>query len=210
LWLPPGSERQFQTCRCRKGRRLRKAIAASCPLGGGSSSGRVFYPRDRSGGRVCQHCPRPRALLRPTLTEGEKERVVRHEPARDGPQAVADLYSSLERYYGFRIISGNLRGWDWFGHSGGLQGYVSQTRVLPEQELALSVLTNANDGFAHFWLEGAIHILRAFAQNGGPLRNVSGWTGGGPFTAPSTSSPWERSAGREPRLLQSSHGCERA
>jgi hypothetical protein len=123
---------------------------------------------------------------------------------------VAGPYSSLERYYGFGIISGNLRGWDWFGHSGGLQGYVSQTRVLPEQELALSVLTNANDGFAHFWLEGAIHILRAFAQNGGPLRNVSGWTGGGPFTAPSTSSPWERSAGREPRLLQSSHGCERA
>jgi hypothetical protein len=48
---------------------------------------------------------------------------------------------------------------------------------LPEQELAVSVLTNANDGFAHFWLEGAIHILRAFAQNGAPLRNVSGWTG---------------------------------
>jgi CubicO group peptidase (beta-lactamase class C family) len=88
-----------------------------------------------------------------------------------------DPYSSLERYYGFGIISGSLRGWDWFGHSGGLQGYVSQTRVLPEQELVLSVLTNANDGFAHFWLEGAIHILRAFAENGAPLRKVSGWTG---------------------------------
>jgi CubicO group peptidase (beta-lactamase class C family) len=106
---------------------------------------------------------------RSVLSVGSRREMVRKQ--------WRDPHSSLERYYGFGIISGNLRGWDWFGHSGGLQGYVSQTRVLPEQELALSVLTNANDGFAHFWLEGAIHILRAFAQNGAPLRSVSGWTG---------------------------------
>jgi CubicO group peptidase (beta-lactamase class C family) len=88
-----------------------------------------------------------------------------------------DPYSSIERYYGLGIISGSLGGWDWFGHAGGLQGYISRTSVLPDQELALSVLTNAVDGLAHFWLDGAIHILRAFAQNGAPLRNVSGWAG---------------------------------
>jgi len=88
-----------------------------------------------------------------------------------------DPHSSIERYYGLGIISGNLRGWDWFGHAGGLQGYISRTTVLPEQELALSVLTNAVDGFAHFWLDGAIHILRAFVQNGAPSRSVGGWTG---------------------------------
>jgi hypothetical protein len=38
-------------------------------------------------------------------------------------------------------------------------------------------LTNALDGLAHFWLDGAIHILRAFAQNGAPVRKVSGWAG---------------------------------
>jgi CubicO group peptidase (beta-lactamase class C family) len=88
-----------------------------------------------------------------------------------------DPHSSLEHYYGLGIISGSLDGWDWFGHAGGLQGYISRTSVLPDQELALSVLTNAVDGLAHFWLDGAIHILRAFAQNGAPLRKVSGWAG---------------------------------
>ena len=88
-----------------------------------------------------------------------------------------DPHSSVERYYGLGIISGSLGGWDWFGHSGALQGYISRTSVLAEQELALSVLTNAIDGLAHPWLEGAIQILRAFDQNGSPLRKASGWTG---------------------------------
>jgi CubicO group peptidase (beta-lactamase class C family) len=57
-------------------------------------------------------------------------------------------HSSLERYYGLGTISGGGDGWDWFGHSGGLQGYISQTRVLVEQDLAVSVLTNAADGWA--------------------------------------------------------------
>lgn len=88
-----------------------------------------------------------------------------------------DPHSSIERYYGLGIISGNLGGWDWFGHSGGLQGYITRTCVLPEQELAVSVLTNAVDGLAHFWLEGAIHILRAYAENGAPPRRLGDWAG---------------------------------
>lgn len=88
-----------------------------------------------------------------------------------------DPHSSVEHHYGLGILSGSLGGWDWFGHVGGLQGYISRTSVLPDQELALSVLTNAIDGFAYPWLDGAIHILRAFAQNGAPSRNVSSWVG---------------------------------
>ena len=39
--------------------------------------------------------------------------------------------SSLERYYGLGTISGSLGGWEWFGHSGGLQGYITRTCVIP-------------------------------------------------------------------------------
>lgn len=88
-----------------------------------------------------------------------------------------DPFSSVERYYGLGIISGTLNGWDWFGHSGGFQGYVTRTCVLPAEELTVSVLTNATDGLAHFWVDGTMHILQAFARNGAPSRKVSGWTG---------------------------------
>jgi CubicO group peptidase (beta-lactamase class C family) len=86
-------------------------------------------------------------------------------------------HSSIESYYGLGIISGSLGDWEWFGHSGGLQGYITRTCVLPDQELTVSVLTNAVDGLAHFWLDGAMHILRTFARNGAPVGKVSGWTG---------------------------------
>jgi CubicO group peptidase (beta-lactamase class C family) len=86
-------------------------------------------------------------------------------------------HSSLERYYGLGIISGRLGDWEWFGHSGGFQGYITRTAVLPGQDLTISVLTNAADGLAHPWFEGVVHILRAFAKNGAPSRRVSGWTG---------------------------------
>ena len=88
-----------------------------------------------------------------------------------------DPHSSFERYYGLGIISGSLGGWDWFGHSGGLQGYITRTVVLPRQDLALAVFTNSIDGLAHLWLDGAIHILRAFARHGAPARRLRDWSG---------------------------------
>lgn len=86
-------------------------------------------------------------------------------------------HSSIELYYGLGMISGSLKGWDWFGHSGGLQGYISRTCVLPKQELTVSVLTNAIDGWAGAWVDGSMHILRAYAQNGAPTRKVKDWSG---------------------------------
>jgi hypothetical protein len=86
-------------------------------------------------------------------------------------------HASLEGHYGLGIMSGRLNGWDWFGHSGGLLGYISRTAVLPRRGLAISVLTNAVDGWAGFWLEGMIHILRGFESRGAPTRRVSGWNG---------------------------------
>jgi CubicO group peptidase (beta-lactamase class C family) len=85
--------------------------------------------------------------------------------------------AGVEQSYGLGIVSGSLDGWDWFGHSGGLQGYISRTCVLPQQELAVSVLTNALDGCADIWVDGTIHILYMFAQNGAPTRTVKDWSG---------------------------------
>ena len=88
-----------------------------------------------------------------------------------------DPHSSLERYYGLGLMSGRLAGWNWFGHSGGLQGYITRTVVLPAQELAVSVLTNCIDGLAHLWLDGTIHSLRTFARHGPPARTLRDWSG---------------------------------
>jgi len=86
-------------------------------------------------------------------------------------------HASLEGYYGLGIMSGTVNGWNWFGHSGGLLGYVSRTVTLPDSGITISIMSNAADGWAGFWLDGAINILRTFAINGPPSRRVSGWTG---------------------------------
>jgi CubicO group peptidase (beta-lactamase class C family) len=88
-----------------------------------------------------------------------------------------DPHSSIERYYGLGLMSGRLAGWTWLGHSGGLQGYITRTCVLPEAGLAVSVLTNAVDGLAHPWLEGVVQILRLFQDRGAPARRLEPWKG---------------------------------
>ena len=86
-------------------------------------------------------------------------------------------HSTPEQYYGLGTISGSVDDWDWFGHSGGLQGYISRTAVVPKQHLAISVLTNAIDGWAGLWVDGVIHILRAYEKHGAPTRRVKDWRG---------------------------------
>jgi CubicO group peptidase (beta-lactamase class C family) len=86
-------------------------------------------------------------------------------------------HASLEGYYGLGIMSGTTAGWDWFGHTGGFQGYVSRTCVIPACDLTISILSNSVDGWAGFWLDGAMHTLRAFAARGAPSRRVRDWTG---------------------------------
>jgi hypothetical protein len=88
-----------------------------------------------------------------------------------------NLHTAPEQYYGLGTISGSLDGWDWFGHSGGLQGYISRTCVYPGQDLTVCVLTNAVDGWAHPWVDGIANILQAFARNGAPTRKTQSWAG---------------------------------
>lgn len=88
-----------------------------------------------------------------------------------------DEYNSMQRWYGLGTISGTLGAWDWFGHSGGFQGTITRTVCVPSQDIAISVLTNAADGLSHVWLDGALHVMQAFATHGAPSRRAAAWTG---------------------------------
>ncbi|MGJ4886994.1 serine hydrolase domain-containing protein [Bradyrhizobium sp. HKCCYLRH3099] len=82
-----------------------------------------------------------------------------------------------EAYYGLALMSGTTAGFDWFGHGGGFQGYISRTSVIPSREIAITVLTNAIDGWAPAWANGVKFILQAFATHGAPSRKTRDWTG---------------------------------
>jgi len=88
-----------------------------------------------------------------------------------------DLNSSIERWYGLGTISGSLADWDWFGHTGGFQGTISRTVCVPAQELSISAISNVAEGLSHTFVDGAMHILRAYAQGGAPSRRTAAWTG---------------------------------
>jgi len=82
-----------------------------------------------------------------------------------------------EMHYGFGVASGKTDGWDWFGHGGGFQGYISRTAVVPECDVAISILSNSIDGAAPAWIDGCFGILRAFKTRGAPDRRLRDWTG---------------------------------
>ena len=89
----------------------------------------------------------------------------------------SDAHSSLPRHYGLGVILGDLGDWEWFGHSGGFQSCISRTTVIPGKDLAVSILTNAVDGYAHPWSDGVLHILRGFESRGAPTRRTEDWCG---------------------------------
>ena len=92
-----------------------------------------------------------------------------------------DAHSSIERWYGLGTISGPTAGagsdWDSFGHTGGFQGTLSRTVCLPQQGLCLSALSNAADGQAGQWVDGAVQIIRAYLQHGAPTARTAAWAG---------------------------------
>jgi len=109
------------------------------------------------------------AARRSVLTPGSRREMVRRQ--------WSDAHSSLDRHYGLGLILGKVDDWEWFGHSGGFQSCISRTVVLPGRELAVSVLTNAVDGFAHQWSEGIVRILRGYEKRGGPTARTRDWSG---------------------------------
>ena len=84
---------------------------------------------------------------------------------------------SAEMHYGLGLASGKTEGFEWFGHGGGFQGYISRTAVLAECDIAISILSNCIDGAAPFWMDGCFNILRAFKTRGAPSARVRDWSG---------------------------------
>jgi CubicO group peptidase (beta-lactamase class C family) len=113
-------------------------------------------------------------LLSPCADASPLSSVSRREMIR--PQW-RDPYSLDQRDYGLGTISGTLNGWDWFGHNGGFPGYLTRTAVVPDQALAVSVLTNASDGKAQDWVNGILGILQRFHNQPLPPQRNLDWSG---------------------------------
>lgn len=113
-----------------------------------------------------------------SLSPDAKRSVLKPESRREMVRRQwKDAYGTIERWYGLGTISGKLGEWEWFGHSGGFQGTITRTCNVADQGLTISVLTNAADGVSHVWLDGALHILQAFAKHGAPSKRTAGWSG---------------------------------
>ena len=88
-----------------------------------------------------------------------------------------DPHASLERYYGLGTMSATTGLWEHVGHSGGFQGFVTRSAALLDRDLAISVLTNAGDGWSGLWFEGLINILANFQRRGAPTPRSRSWAG---------------------------------
>jgi len=49
--------------------------------------------------------------------------------------------------------------------------------VLPAERVTLSIVTNSIDAPAQFWVDGAIDIIKTFAQRGAPTGSARSWIG---------------------------------
>jgi D-alanyl-D-alanine carboxypeptidase len=89
----------------------------------------------------------------------------------------SDSDMSTPEGYGLGLSSGMIEDWRWFGHGGGFQGCLSQTAVLRDHGVAISIITNSADGLAASWLDGAVRILRAFQLRGASSAKTRPWQG---------------------------------
>lgn len=112
------------------------------------------------------------------LAPNAKESILSPASRREMVRAQwRDTYSPLDIGYGLGTMSGSVAGWDWFGHAGGFQGYLTRTAVVPAKEIAVSILTNALDGTPQVWLDGVLHILARFCAEGAPTATTRDWSG---------------------------------
>ncbi len=88
-----------------------------------------------------------------------------------------DAHSPQPAYYGLGTMSGRVGNWDWFGHGGGFQGCLTRTFALPGRDLAISILTNAADGFSGPWGDGVMRILQTYQAGGKPTAHTRNWSG---------------------------------
>lgn len=100
--------------------------------------------------------------------DSRRELMRRHAPVP---------HSSTPAWYGLGMMHGSYQGWDWVGHTGSLQGFVSRSLVLPQQEIAVSILANSLDAFTWPWVDGILQILQTFDRHGAPTSRTRDWTG---------------------------------
>jgi CubicO group peptidase (beta-lactamase class C family) len=86
-------------------------------------------------------------------------------------------HSQQERHYGLGVMSGAVDRVAWFGHGGAFPGFITRTAVVAEWDVAVAILTNAVDGLANQWVDGALHIMAAFARRGAPDARLADWRG---------------------------------
>lgn len=113
-----------------------------------------------------------------SLAPGAKHSVLSKDARREMTRRHwRDPQAAFDRGYGLGLATGTQAGWDWFGHGGAFPGTLSRTATLPALELTISILTNAADGPAQNWIDGAMHLLQGFARFGAPTRRSAAWTG---------------------------------
>ena len=86
-------------------------------------------------------------------------------------------HSSVPGWYGLGVMQGSFQGWDWVGHTGSLQGFVSRSLALPAQGLSISILCNSIDGFSWPWMDGTLQVLQTFHKHGAPTAATRAWGG---------------------------------
>ncbi len=112
--------------------------------------------------------------LSPTAEKSLLSVESRREMSR---QQWKDPWSPVDVGYGLGTMSGRFDGWDWFGHGGGFQGYLTRTATIPAEHLTLSCLTNAADGPSTAWQDGIMAILKRFRDAGAPKAELADWSG---------------------------------
>ncbi len=88
-----------------------------------------------------------------------------------------DPHAPSASYYGLGIMSGEIGKWAWFGHGGGFQGTLTRTFALPGRDLAVSILSNAADGYSGPWGDRVIRVLQAFKAGGAARARTRNWSG---------------------------------
>ena len=88
-----------------------------------------------------------------------------------------DNYSSLESHYGYGTMVSGPGPREWYGHTGGLQGFVSRTSRFNAANFTVTVLCNALDGPAYLWVDSIMSVLSAFQQHGAPAKLEADWAG---------------------------------
>jgi len=73
------------------------------------------------------------------LTKASVDRIKRCE-------TLHSARSGSKGGYGLHSINSNVRGYDWYGHDGGMMGFLAKSTYSPELDLGFIVLCNSNNG----------------------------------------------------------------